>query len=202
DYDAGAPRREPPPGQIGVQWAPWWWALPVRDCGRARRVQSGGELMIPTRRALAEMALRRQEELSRQLSSAHARPGGSRRPDVLRRAIVTVSVCHETLRTLQEATENGSKSASHHVPSAASGGGGWRQRGRYGFVADSAAIGGPRTLQGGDGWRGRRAHPGLAPGGALLAFSGPPWRSARPAREGGPPSLPGAPLARAHRARP
>lgn len=126
--------------------------------------------MIPTPRALAEMALRRQEELSRQLSSAHASPGGSLLPDVLRRAIVTVSVCHETLRTLQEATENGSKSASHHVPSAASGGGGWRQRGRYGFVADSAAIGGPRTLQEGDAWRLRRAHLVLAVEGALLAY--------------------------------
>ena len=72
--------------------------------------------MIPTPRALAESAMRRQEDLSRQLAKAQTTSGASFLPDVLRRAIVTVSVCHETLRALEAAMESGSKPSSHRFP--------------------------------------------------------------------------------------
>ena len=66
--------------------------------------------MIPGRWALAELTLRRQEELSRQLGGGRWISSASLLPDELRRAIVTVSVCHETLRSLQMA-EDGSLSS-------------------------------------------------------------------------------------------
>lgn len=126
--------------------------------------------MIPTPRALAQLALRRQEDLSRQLSKAYASPGSSLLPEVLRRAIVTVAVCHEIFRTLQAAIENGSRSSNHRFPQAAPGDGGWSGSGRYGFVADSMPMGGPRFRETGDVPRVRRAQLALAVDSALLAY--------------------------------
>ena len=126
--------------------------------------------MIPTPRALAEAAMRRQEVLSRQLAKAQTTSGASLLPDVLRRAIVTVSVCHETLRALEAAMESGSKPSSHRFPGSSAEAGGWEQRGRYGFVADSIPNGPSRLRGNGDSARLLRAHLALAVDSAYLAY--------------------------------
>src|SRR5580765_3782259 len=126
--------------------------------------------MIPTPRALAESAMRRQEALSRQLAKAQTTSGASLLPDVLRRAIVTVSVCHETLRALEAAMESGSKPSSHRFPGSTAEAGGWEQRGRYGFVADSIPNGPSRLRGNGDSARLLRAHLALAVDSAYLAY--------------------------------
>ena len=123
--------------------------------------------MIPTPRALAELALRRQEDLSRQLSKAYAGTGSSLLPDVLRRAIVTVSVCHESLRALEASMDSGIRPASHPFPRVGTGGGP-DQPGRYGFVADMTA--GTRLHQMPNGGKLGRAHLALAVDSALLAY--------------------------------
>ena len=125
--------------------------------------------MIPTPRALAELAMRRQEELSHELSTAQSTTGASLLPDVLRRAIVTISVCHETLRALQASLENGGRASDHRTassPMPLEGGGG--VRGRYGFVADLMNGNGLHEI--GNGGRLGRAHLALAVDSALLAY--------------------------------
>ena len=125
--------------------------------------------MIPTPRALAELAMRRQEELSLQLSTAQSTPGASLLPDVLRRAIVTVSVCHETLRALQASLENGGRASDNRAassPMPLEGGG--EVRGRYGFVADLMNGAGLHEI--GNGGKLGRAHLALAVDSALLSY--------------------------------
>ncbi|HKF44411.1 MAG TPA: hypothetical protein VKG01_15015 [Thermoanaerobaculia bacterium] len=125
--------------------------------------------MIPTPRALAELALRRQEELSLQLSTAQSTTGASLLPDVLRRAIMTVSVCHETFRALQAALENGGSGHDGRGPSTPlPRESGWDVRGRYGFVAD--LINGAGLHEIGNGGKLGRAHLALAVDSALLAY--------------------------------
>jgi hypothetical protein len=72
--------------------------------------------MVPSQRALAELALRRQEDLSRQLSATPLSPSASLLPGELRRAIVTVSVCHETLRSLEAGAEDRSQTNPTYRP--------------------------------------------------------------------------------------
>ena len=125
--------------------------------------------MIPTPRALAELAMRRQEELSLQLSTAQSATGATLLPDVLRRAIVTVSVCHETLRALQASLANGARTHDRRAvssPMPMEGGG--EVRGRYGFVADLMNGAGFHEI--GNGGTLGRAHLTLAVDSALLAY--------------------------------
>src|SRR5512147_234830 len=84
----------------------WWGAAgPPSAAGRAMFPEEMA--MVPNHRTLAELALKRQEELSRQLAGKQWSSSSSLLPNVLRRCIVTISVCHETLRSLQAAAENG-----------------------------------------------------------------------------------------------
>lgn len=141
--------------------------------------------MIPSQRALAELALRRQEALSRQLAGAQWSSSASLLPSVLRRSIVTVSVCHETLRAFQAAVEDGSQTFDSRPPVAYVGGTSSELRGRYGPVSVSIPIERGVSSEKGADLRMRRAHLALAVDSALIAYrdllAAPDWISQRKA---------------------
>jgi hypothetical protein len=129
--------------------------------------------MIPSRWELAELALRRQEDLSRQLRGAQWNTSASLLPDELRRAIVTVSVCHQTLRSLT-AAEDGSQVSptfsrerlrvTHHSEGSS------EFSGRYGSVAVSIPVDGPSASERANRARLWRANLALAVDSASIAY--------------------------------
>lgn len=130
--------------------------------------------MIPSRWELAELALRRQEDLSRQLGGGQWNTSASLLPDQLRRAIVTVSVCHETLRSLQTAAEDGIQASptvsreslrvAHYSEGSS------KFSGRYGSVADSIPVDGASASERANRARLWRANLALAVDSAAIAY--------------------------------
>lgn len=59
--------------------------------------------MIPSPQTLATLAMRLQHDFSQQLEEATSATRVSMLPDVLRRCIVTTTICHQTLRALEKA---------------------------------------------------------------------------------------------------
>ena len=129
--------------------------------------------MIPSRWELAELALRRQEDLSRQLGGAQWSTSASLLPDQLRRAIVTVSVCHQTLRSLV-AAEDGSQASptfnrerlrvTHYTE------GSPEFSGRYGSAAVSIPVDGLSAAERANRARLWRANLALAVDSASIAY--------------------------------
>ena len=130
--------------------------------------------MIPSRWELAELALRRQEDLSRQLGGAQWNTSASLLPDELRRAIVTVSVCHQTMRSLQSAAEDGSQASptfsrerlrvTHYSEGSS------EFSGRYGSVAVSIPVDGASASERANRARLWRANLALAVDSASIAY--------------------------------